>query len=92
MIPESSHLSCEDVLDAFAMEPNLGDDTLERYLQTYPEYTAELIELSYELSRELCEDEILLTEEDKTLIDKAWQRHVEAAPKATADPLANLSN
>ncbi len=91
MTPENSHLSCEDVLDAFAMESSLGDDTLERYLQNYPEYTAELTELSYVLSRPVCEDEIPLTDEDKAAIDKAWQRHVEAAPKATADPLEDLS-
>lgn len=91
MTPKDSQLPCEDVLDAFAMEPNSGDDILEGYLRDYPEYTAELIELSYELSRELCEDEMPLSEKDQALIDRAWQRHVEAAPAATVDPLADLS-
>jgi hypothetical protein len=91
MTHEDSQLSCEEVLDAFAMEPSLGSDILERYLQDYPEFTAELIELSYELSSELCEDEIPLSEEDQALIDKAWQRHVEAAPTVVVDPLAYLS-
>lgn len=81
----------EDVLDAFAVEPDAGRATLERYLRNYPEYAAELVDLSRELSRGVCEDEEPLSTEDQALIDTAWRRHLEAAPKVVADPLAALS-
>ncbi len=86
-----SRPSREDVLDAFAVEPKPGRIILERYLRDYPEYAAELIDLSRELSREPCEDVEQLSAEDQALITRAWRRHVEAAPKAPADPLASLS-
>lgn len=91
MTPSASHPSREDVLDAFAVEPNPGRATLERYLRNYPEYAAELVDLSRELARDHCRDEEPLSTKDQALIDLAWRRHVEAAPKAAADPLASLS-
>jgi transcriptional regulator with XRE-family HTH domain len=91
MMPADSRPSREDVLYAFAVEPTLGRDTLDRYLRDYPEYTVELIDLSFELSREVCEDETPLSNEEQALIDRAWQRYVEAAPKDTIDPFATLS-
>lgn len=90
-MPADSRPSREDVLYAFAVEPTSGRDTLERYLRDYPEYTAELIDLSFELSREVCEDETALSNEDQALIDRAWQRYVEAAPEKEIDPFATLS-
>jgi hypothetical protein len=91
MNPATSKPSREDVLDAFAVESDTGRNTLERYLQDYPEYAAELVDLSRELSRVLVEDEEPLSAEDEALIKMAWQRHMEAAPKAISDPLATLS-
>ena len=49
MMPADSRPSREDVLYAFAVEPTSGRETLERYLRDYPEYTTELIDLSYDL-------------------------------------------
>jgi hypothetical protein len=91
MTPDPSRPSREDVLDAFAVESDAGRDTLERYLRDYPEYAVELIDLSRELSRVLVEDEEPLSAEDQALIKMAWQRHMDAAPKAISDPLAALS-
>ena len=48
--------SREDVLDAFAVEPNHERNTLERYLRDYPQYAAELVDLSRELSRVIFEN------------------------------------
>jgi hypothetical protein len=78
----------EDVLYAFAVEPTAGRDTLERYLRDYPEYTDELIDLSYELSREVSEDETPLSEVDHALINWAWQQYVGAASKEVTNPLS----
>lgn len=91
MTQAASKPSREDVLDAFAVESNAGRDTLERYLRKYPEYAAELVDLSLELSRVLVEDQEPLSAQDQALIKMAWLRHMEAAPKAIADPLAALS-
>ena len=38
-------------LDAFAVESDQGSETLVRYLQQYPQYAEELVDLSRELSR-----------------------------------------
>lgn len=81
----------EDVLDAFAVEPEAGRSTLERYLRSYPEYAAEILDLSRELSRGACEDESPLSTTDQVLIDTAWQRHLKAVPIMVADPLASLT-
>lgn len=81
----------EDVLDAFSVEPHPDRQTLERYLRAYPEYAEDLIDLSRELNRDLCEDETPLSAEDRALIDAAWRQYAEAAPKAIADPFAALS-
>lgn len=83
--------SLEDVLDAFAVEEDIGRQTLERYLRVYPEYASDLIELSRELSRMVVHNEAPLSAEDNALISKAWQRHAAAAPVDVVDPFAMLS-
>lgn len=91
MTDHLSHPSRDDVLDAFAVEPRADRGTLERYLREYPAYAAELVDLSRELAREACGSEEMQSAKDQALIDQAWRRHVKAAPKIAADPLASLS-
>jgi hypothetical protein len=79
------------VLDAFAVESEPGRSTLERYLRLYPEYAGELVDLSRELSREVCDDDAALSAVDQALIDAAWSRHAAAMPAPTADPFAPLT-
>lgn len=86
-----SQPSREEVLYAFAMELTSGRDILEQYLRDFPEYAAELIDLSYELSCEARQNEMPLSDEDQALIDKAWQRHVETAPTETIDPFVAVT-
>lgn len=81
----------EDVLDAFAVEQDSGRQTLERYLREFPQYAAELVDLSRELSRNIVVDQQPLSSEDLARIDRAWRQHVQAAPNAGADPFASLS-
>jgi hypothetical protein len=40
----------EDILDDFTLETNMSPAVLKSYLQRYPEYAAELLELFHELS------------------------------------------
>jgi hypothetical protein len=89
--PANSLPSKEDVLYAFAMEATSGRETLEQYLRDYPRYAAELIDLSYELSCEVYENEMPLSAEDQALIDSAWERHAEALPNEIVDPLMSMS-
>jgi hypothetical protein len=74
----TSQPSNEDILYAFAVEPISGRDILEQYLRDYPQCAAKLIDLSYELSREVDENEMPLSAEDQALIDSAWELHIEA--------------
>jgi len=83
--------SREEVLDAFAVEPIRGRTTLERYLRDFPQYAAELVELSREVSRVVEEDESPLTAHEKALIETAWQNHSSLETKSAKDPLADLS-
>ena len=82
--------SRHDVLDAFAVEPDPGRETLERYLRTYPQYATELVDLSRELALQFPPDESPLSAKDQAKIDSAWLRHA-AARAAIADPFAALS-
>jgi hypothetical protein len=91
MSPPTSEATREEVLDAFAVEPTHGRETLARYLREYPQFALELVDLSRELSRAIIEDNEPLSEADASWIDAAWKRHVEAAPPAVSDPFAVLS-
>ena len=91
MSPGGGRPSREAVLDAFAVESEPNRSTLERYLRLYPEYAGELIDLSRELSREVCEDAAPLSAADQALIDAAWSQHAKAVPAATADPFVALT-
>jgi hypothetical protein len=91
MNPANARPSRVSVLDAFAVESEPGRLTLERYLGLYPEYAAELIDLSREISREAYEDTVPLTTADQALIDTAWSQYIKAAPTAATDPFAALT-
>ena len=86
-----SQFSREDVLDAFAVEQNTGPETLKRYVRDYPEYAADLKELSQALSQPMAEQTGPLSEADKALIDKAWKRYQAAVPAARVDPFAAVT-
>jgi hypothetical protein len=91
MTPGRPFPAREDVLDAFAVEPSPDRETLERYLREYPQFAPELVDLSRELARDLCEDEDPLSSDKVALIDMAWQRHQGAGQKVVTDPFAKLS-
>lgn len=83
--------SCEEVLDAFAIERGHGRTVLERYLQVYPEYAGELVDLSRELNRSVGDDTAPISAADQKLIDEAWTRYAAALPETASDPFAALS-
>jgi hypothetical protein len=91
IIPTNFQPSSEDILYAFAVEPIPGRDTLEKYLRDYPQYAAELIDLSYELSREVFENEMPLSAEDIALIENAVKRHADALSSEPIDPLTSIT-
>jgi hypothetical protein len=79
MKPEKSKLSSEDVLNAFAVEPNHDRATLERYLRDFPQYALELAHLSHELSRTTVKATDL-SARDRAAIDDAWKQYSSLAP------------
>jgi hypothetical protein len=82
--------SSEDILDAFATEPNHDPATLQRYLRAHPELTDDLIDLSRELSREREVRHTPLTPKEDSYREAAWRKHVLAVPD-TEDRLATLT-
>lgn len=91
MSPATDRPSRESVLDAFAVENKPGRSTLERYLQLYPEYAGELVDLSRELARDICDDTSPLSKTDQDVINSAWMQYSAAMPTATIDPFAALT-
>ena len=83
--------SRQDVLDAFAVEPDTGRATLERYLRDYPQFATELLDLSRMLASPFWDEETPLSSEDRAKIDAAWLRHAAAVPNPVADPFSSLS-
>lgn len=65
----------EDVLNAFALEHDHGKETLERYLQEYPQYADEIVDLSFALERPINLESTSLTTYDLDMIEAAWQKH-----------------
>ena len=79
------------MLDAFAVEPDTGRATLERYLRDYPQFATELLDLSRMLASPFWDEETPLSSEDRAKIDAAWLRHAAAVPNPVADPFSSLS-
>jgi hypothetical protein len=75
----------DEVLDAFAVEPNHDAATIRHYLQAYPQYAEALVDLSRELSRELSEDEPL-SDREIARIDDAVRRYVGGPSSARFAP------
>lgn len=86
-------ISRDDVLYAFAVEDDVGRETLLRYLATYPEYTLDLVDLSRELTRS--NSEAPLSQEDEQRIDSAIARlrngKLKAPPRALAPQVFNVA-
>lgn len=89
-----SHDAAEEILLAFAVEPERDNATLERYLKAYPHLADQLIDLSLDLRLQHA------TEEVTAPTDEAW---IEAslaafraassagASEAVVDPFASIS-
>lgn len=82
------HPGCEEVLNAFAVEPKHNSETLQRYLKAYPQYALEIASLSHELTRDI--KRTVLSEKDKTAIDAAWKNHAMAISVRPDDVFASL--
>ena len=83
--------SCDDVLEAFALEPEAGKATLEKYLRTYPEYAEAILDFAIEISREDVLRKEPLSAREHALIATSWKKHGEAASKPLSDPFKSLS-
>src|SRR4030095_4799920 len=83
--------SCDDVLEAFALEPETGKVTLENYLRDYPEYAEAILDFAIEIAREDMVRKEPLSARESALIESGWKKHVKAASRPVADPFAILS-
>ncbi|MCL2330274.1 MAG: hypothetical protein FWC56_03130 [Phycisphaerae bacterium] len=81
--------SLDDVLSAYALEADNDNATLERYLREYPQFAAELVDLSRELDRPLDMSTAPLDAEERALIAKAWAQFNSITDSAvSSSPLA----
>jgi crotonobetainyl-CoA:carnitine CoA-transferase CaiB-like acyl-CoA transferase len=82
--------SLQDVLEWFAMEQPRDGEVLSRYLQEYPQYAEDLVDLSLEIFQLELHADRELSECDDARIHSAWIA-LQASMQATvADPLAQL--
>lgn len=79
--------SLDDVLDAYAIEPDNNNATLERYVCDYPQYAAEIVELSRELDRPLDMSTAPLDSEERALITRAWKQFISISDSAASSSL-----
>lgn len=64
----------DEVLYAFAVEPNRGAKTLGEYLTNYPQYRDELINLSIELLSEPSQEDITIDSKVGEGVPQAWEK------------------
>lgn len=83
--------SCDDVLEAFALEPEAGKTTLDKYLRTYPEYSEAILDYAIEISHEDVPRQEPLSIRERALITAGWQKHVQVVSKPILDPFASLT-
>ena len=91
---ERNHLDDEDVLLAFAVEPEHDRATLERYIQSHPHLADDLIDLSLEkrLRRAGGGDS---TPADEAWVEESWAAFQASMPSAgvsVADPFETASS
>jgi hypothetical protein len=70
--------AAEDILAAFAVEPNHDKTTLDWYLKAYPDLTSELLELALELEFDDVDDAPL--DLDSPLVVASWRRYSQVTP------------
>ncbi len=80
MVPSMPTL--DDVLEAFAMEPSLDRNTLQRYLRDYPDFATALIDYSQEIFQSQQEADRPLDAHDRARVDSALARFQTVAAQA----------
>jgi hypothetical protein len=89
----TSEKSAEDVLFAFSVEPRHDRQTLERYLNSYPQFADDLLDLSHELRIAASLGPADVLAEDEASFQAAWQQYAAVAPLGVPSALVeNLFN
>ena len=89
---DRNHLDDEDVLLAFAVEPEHDRATLERYLQSHPHLADDLIDLSLDIRLRRASDGASSPVDEKW-VEESWAAFQASMPAgvAVADPFATAS-
>ena len=90
MTSEDKPIDLDEVLESFMLEEVIDLATLNRYVNEYPQFATELIDLSREVSCMKGKPDYELTESDELLVREAWAAYSSTTPAAKADPLARL--
>lgn len=80
----------DDILDAFALEPEHDKATLERYLRAHPDYASTLVELSFELGR-MDLAGAASGKDDEVIVNAAWDRVRSFDAAAVVNPLSLMA-
>lgn len=81
----------EEVLDAFSMEAEMGSATLQRYLNDYPQFSDELIDLSNEIYQFSNVEQGELPSADRERIDAVLAQFRSGASRSLQPGLERLS-
>lgn len=85
-----SHPTLQEVLGYFAAEETHDKSTLERYLQEYPQYAGELIDVAFEFGKPEVVDTAPLSKVDLDRIEAGRKRFIEASAPKSFDLLASI--
>ena len=90
MNSEQSNMELEEVLDAFIMEEDTGKATLLRYLNDFPQFASDLVDLSREMTLGTEQSSGPLSKANESIVAAAWKRHAAVVPGGSLDPLGSL--
>lgn len=90
MTAKGATASLDDILDAFALEPEHDEATLERYLRAHPGCASALVELSFELGRTDLAG-AASGKDDEAIVEAAWDRMRTFNAAAAVNPLSAMA-
>lgn len=76
-----------EVLEEFALEAEQDTQALERYIERYPEFAIDLVDIARELMRPAPANPKPLSLSETALIDAYWQRYSTGAPTPSVAPV-----
>jgi hypothetical protein len=77
----------DDLLEEFALEAEHDPQALERYIERYPEFAIDLVDVARELMRPVPANPKPLSRSEEALVDACWHRYSTGTPAPAVAPV-----